>query len=223
MPIIGAGFGIMEPLYTKVLRFIHPLAATHKQLIRNIFFVIELGLVVLLVLGSMQVFSNPPKLLSYLEVARTLGTVAAIFLALAVLPGILGRLRWFTLVRIVLMMFRRHFGIMMYLSGLTHGWFMFFVPTILFGPAPPDIFVFFGTLTILLGFPLFLTSNDWAVALLKNWWYRIHKLVYFMLLLAGLHTMYTSPKVGVLLLSLVALEIISFIAAKKYAHTSPRG
>jgi DMSO/TMAO reductase YedYZ heme-binding membrane subunit len=222
IPFIKDGYAFMEPRYTKILRSIHMFSIQHKQQIISFLFCIEV-LLVLLILGGiiLSPFSDAIFPLLF-EIGLKFGTLAAGFLTLALIPGILGRFRWFIMVRIIMMLFRRHFGILMYLSAVVHSTFVVFLPMIRYGFYPLQLFEVYGLIASLLLLPLYLTSNDVAVQKLKQWWYRIHRLVYIALFFAAMHTWTTSKTVSVLLFVIVFLEAWSFIEKYRYDHSTPR-
>lgn len=176
----------------------------------------------LLVMGAFAVFTHSPAALLVTQVGRKLGTISVLLLALTLLPGILRRLQMFTLARVTLMLFRRHLGILMYLTAVTHGLFVFGLQAMVSGSGPVDPPIIAGILAVLVSFPLLLTSNDTSVRLLKGWWNSLHKLVYVTLFFAALHTLNVSFKSGIFLMTIVFVELLSYIVAWIYDHTFSR-
>ena len=203
----------MEPYYIKISNWMQRFAIKNKAMIIRIFLLVELGLILLMLSGVVMASLVPSYLLTYYMVGKKLGTTAAVLLSLVVLPGIFKRLRWFQSIRITMMLFRRHLGILMYWTAITHGFFIFWLPWIAFGPSPVDLFTAFGLLATTLSLPLLITSNEFSVRLLKRWWSVLHKLVYVVLLFAALHTLKKSFSTGLFLLGLVILEGISYYYA----------
>ncbi len=212
----------MEPLYTRISSLIQKLAIQYKATIVRLLFASEILLAVAiffgLILGTLQPFLQPV----FFTVGRKFGTMTAILLTLTLSAGILGRFRWFTTIRIILMLFRRQFGILTYLSGVFHATFVVLLPMLTHGFRPLLIFEVYGLTALLLMLPLFLTSNDYSVRLLQTGWNTLHKLVYLALFFAALHTVTRSLSVGILLMSLVVLELLSYLAKYIYDHNSTR-
>ena len=212
----------MEPPYTRISSLIQRLAIHYKTAIISLFFAIEISLAVAiffgLILGTLQPSLQP----LFFTVGRTFGKLTAYLLVLTLLPGILGRFRWFTTIRITLMLFRRQFGILTYLSGVVHATFVALLPMLTHGFRPLLIFEVYGLTALLLMLPLFLTSNDYSVRLLQTGWDKLHKLVYLALFFSALHTLTRSLSIGVLLMSVVILEALSYLAKYIYDHDSAR-
>jgi len=129
-----------------------------------------------------SLFSQSSSYLFWYGIAVLSGKTSLIFFVITLTPGIFNRFlirnRLLGLIRI----FRRQFGITMFLLAAFHGIIVSLLPTLLKGPpfqvAP---FQLFGTLSLLLLFFLFVTSNDISEKLLKVWWFRLHRLVYIIM------------------------------------------
>lgn len=212
----------MEPLYTRISSSIQRVAIQHKTAIVHFLFTMEVLFAIAIFFGLMLGTFQPSLQAVFFTVGRKFGTVTAILLALTLSAGILGRFRWFTAIRITLMLFRRHFGILTYVSGVFHATFVVFLPMLTHGFRPLLIFEVYGLTALLLMLPLFLTSNDYSVRLLKFGWNKLHKLVYLALFFAALHTITRSLSIGVLLMSVVILELLSYLAKYIYDHNSAR-
>lgn len=213
----------MEPLYTKISSSIQKTAIQYKAVIIRVLFTTEILLAIAvffgLVLGTLQSSLQP----LFFTVGLQFGKITAFLLALTLSAGILGRFRWFVTMRITLMLFRRHFGILTYISGVFHATFVVLLPMLTYGFRPLLIFEVYGLTALLLILPLFLTSNDYSVRLLQTGWNTLHKLVYLALFFAALHTLFTrSQSTGVLLMSVVILEALSYLAKYIYDHNSAR-
>lgn len=159
----------------------------------------------------------------YYVIGKKLGTITAMLLTLTLLPGILKRLQWFQTIRTTLMVFRRHFGILMYWTAVAHGMGVFGLQAIVASnPVQPNLFIASGSIATFLCFPLLLTSNDIAVRIMKKWWNVLHKLVYLVLVFAAIHTLYTSFAIGFMLVILVIAEGVSYIYAYITHHSARR-
>src|SRR3989344_7598446 len=156
-------------------------------------------------------------------VGKKLGVLSAGMLCITLVPGIIRRFGVLPELRIFLMMFRRHFGILTYLFGVSHSLLVYWLPALRFGFTPILTFQLLGMIALGFGTPLFITSNDFSVRVLQKWWDRVHSLVYLMLFFAALHTLFTSPTIGVALMAVVVLEVISYLVQYSHGHTVPRG
>lgn len=220
----------MEPYYIKISSWMQQYAIKHKATIIRIFLLLEIALILFIAAIVVVAITQTPFPLVLYEVGKKLGTVSAGLLCLVVLPGIFKRLRWFQTIRIMLTLFRRHLGILMYWTALAHGLSMFNVLVLLifaYGyswskPFPFDLFIVFGFLATTLALPLLITSNDFSVRLLKRWWNVLHKLVYLVLLFGALHTLTTSFFTGLVLLGLVSAEVISYTYEYITHHSARR-
>ena len=156
-------------------------------------------------------------------VGKKLGVLSAGMLCLTLVPGIIRRFGILPELRVFLMMFRRHFGILTYLFAVAHSLLTYWLPALRFGFTPILTFQLLGMIALGFGTPLFITSNDFSVRVLQKWWDHVHSLVYLMLFFAALHTLFTSPTTGILLMAVVVLEVISYLVQYSHGHTVPRG
>jgi len=197
-------------------------AIQYKTAIIRVFVLMEIALLVFITSGVYVATSAPSSLLAFALIGKKLGTVSAGLLSLVVLPGIFKRLQWFQSLRVTMMLFRRHIGILMYWTALMHGLTQFGLFSIAYGPLPMNTFVAFGAVATFISLPLLITSNDFSVRLLKKWWNVLHKLVYLVLLFGALHTLTTSFGTGIALLGLVFAEVVSYIYAYHISHSARR-
>lgn len=124
-----------------------------------------------------------------------MGDFAIALLWIVAIPGILKRFRIkgpLQQIQIILMAARRRIGVLMFTFGLMHYvWNRLFL-YIQNGKFPSFdqivLFERFGLLGLILLLPLFLTSNDFALRILKANWQRIHYLIYPAMWFVALHT-----------------------------------
>ncbi|MFS8159386.1 MAG: ferric reductase-like transmembrane domain-containing protein [Candidatus Roizmanbacteria bacterium] len=132
--------------------------------------------------------------------APKMGIVAIVLLWIVVLPGIFKRFRVKGLlqkVQIILMKSRRRIGVSMFLCALIHySWMKLFIYIDYGLPKLSDIPVFelFGLTALLLLLPLFITSNNYSVRLLKSNWDRVHLLIYGAMWFAAFHTSFNDTR-----------------------------
>lgn len=202
---------------------------TRRGLITRIFQVIE----VLSVLGFIYVYYqaiqgfNQIALFMY-ETGLKMGVTAVILYTLTLIPGIITRLQWWPQytqpISGMLLPFRRHLGILMFLIVYIHMNFTTSIPLLIasdFDVSKIQLLFFqqMGYFAWLLLFPLWLTSNDLSQKWLGKWWKRLHRLTYIALFLIFMHLaliqtnwMYLIGVVGI-------LEIASWIVFWKRSWT----
>ncbi|MCR4329006.1 MAG: ferric reductase-like transmembrane domain-containing protein [Candidatus Roizmanbacteria bacterium] len=146
-------------------------------------------------LWVLVLFSIVKPTLPWSELGELMGEAAIGMLVIVTLPGILKRFEVtgvYKQIQLLLMSVRRQTGDLMFTFAVAHAVWVRILLYIRFGlpdPASIPLFQIFGTLTLLLLFPLFLTSNNFSVRLLKKNWQRIHYLVYIAVWFAALHTL----------------------------------
>jgi len=148
-------------------------------------------------------------------VGAAMGNVALIFYCLTLLPGIAKRFGVLPLQRATLMLYRRQFGVLMFLTAYVHGAIISTIPLAMTVGLRPEFFGAHeqvGQLAILVLFPLWLTSNDTSVRVLKQKWQWLHRITYLALFLIFLHVVLVSALPWALLAGTVLLlEIASWI------------
>lgn len=158
------------------------------------------------------------------ETGDKAGTLSALLLLVVIYPGISRRFKLkgiFLDAQIIIQTFRKELGISMYLLGVCHYFLLKVFPATILGfgsVIATRPFEFFGTLTLLLGLPLFLTSSDWTKQVLKKNWTKLHKLVYIMIGLLFFHLFLQSPTE--LSTILVGLGALTETASLVYKHTT---
>jgi sulfoxide reductase heme-binding subunit YedZ len=148
-----------------------------------------------------------------------LGTFSLICYLITLVPGIVTRLQWLPLITqpvgSMLMIFRRHFGILMFISAFVHMSFTTTLPQLVFNnfeisQITLQTYHVMGILGWWILFPLWLTSNDVSVKKLGVWWKRVHMLTYTALFFIFLHVALQLESWAVVLAGVMVLEIISW-------------
>ena len=148
-----------------------------------------------------------------------MGEAAMGMLAIVTLPGILKRFEVtgsYKQLQLLLMSIRRQTGDLMFTLAMAHAVWMRILLYIRFGlPALSSIPLFqvFGTLALFLLFPLFLTSNNFSIRLLKKSWQRVHSLIYVGVWFAAAHALLGEEGKlwGILALCLGLAQIASWL------------
>lgn len=139
------------------------------------------------------ILSIVPSLLPFWSrFGRLMANLSVLAFILSLLPGIFRRLQahgLFQDLQLILMLFRRQFGLAMYLFAFYHYLFSRIFPTLKFNGNLLAIspFELFGFIAFLLTTPLFLTSNDQSQRRLGRRWGQLHRLVYIIIWLIVIH------------------------------------
>lgn len=198
----------------------------NRSMIENTFLLVELLLFGNIVVIYWLLSQQRLELLDVYELGKNFGLVALSWYSLSLTPGMISRFRWppITLVGTMLMLFRRHFGIMMFLSALSHYlfstiYFFWFSGISLFTALAPA--QTFGWLAFLTAIPLWVTSNSLAEKKLGKWWKRIHRLTYVILLLVFTHLFLVMTQWVWLGGVVLFLEIASWAVAWRRSRMQP--
>lgn len=182
--------------------------------------------VALIVLFSLFVTGSPFSSFGILA-----GQISIQLLWVVSTPGILKRFRVTGLlqqVQIVLMKSRRRLGVLTFLLMSAHALWVRLLVDIRSGFADfvPSLSTFerFGLIGLLLLVPLFVTSNNYSVRLLKKNWTRIHALIYISMWAIAIHvSLQDAQEYAIPTFAVAVLQIISWIyfIATKQKNTSP--
>lgn len=156
------------------------IAVANKKLIQSIFLTLFIILFGFAILGFYAIINGLEAQYFFYLFSKPAGQAAVVFFVLTILPGIARRFGIRNDATAILMLFRRQTGILTFLLGLTHYFFIFFAPTIRSGVIPTEV-PLYQTMGVLALYPMALlwaTSNDWAVKKMGKWWGRVHALVY---------------------------------------------
>ncbi len=188
------------------------------QIIR-IFQAVEVMIVLLGIVGTAFILNKHSSESTWYEVGSKMGIASLFMFILTILPGMLRRFDQQKYLRQLLMLFRRHLGIMTYLLAASHS--MLTSVAFRFSSADPSAvpiaqFELFGMIASNLMLLLFFTSNDRSVKWLGAWWKRLHKLVYVIGWLIATHIILQDvalKKLGLLSVIIVCVmvaEMVSF-------------
>jgi len=191
-----------------------------KTLIIKCFLLSFLGLTLLLIIS----YFFPNVLWDWKELGRKTGDLSVIFLSLSLLPGIIKRLglkhpisKFTQPIQIILMTFRRQIGQAMFVFAFAHYAWAKILPALEYqaNPLAINTFELLGSLALFLTIPLFLTSNDISMKLLKKRWNTLHKFSYVVTLFVLLHLSLLGRLEGVTVIAglTLILEIISWTKA----------
>jgi sulfoxide reductase heme-binding subunit YedZ len=161
-------------------------------------------------------YTSTFKLNVPLEIGRFFAQSSVILLSLVLLPGITRRLKKGLIIHRTLMPFRRHIGILMFLTAWSHSSLNHILPRLLIGNlfSLPPLFVIWGMIALSLAVPLFITSNDYSVRLLKRNWARVHKLAYILPIMVLAHIALQQSLLSIVAAVTLVLLIASFFVSK---------
>jgi DMSO/TMAO reductase YedYZ heme-binding membrane subunit len=193
---------------------IHRALVPKKSAIEKAFFTLELGLLAVYIGGGYVIFhSDMETQFKLYEVGTKFGIISLWLFLLTLLPGILTRLRTLTYLVPPLTLFRRHFGITMFLTAFIHFGFTTSLPIIANDVTPElPIAPLFGMAAFWLLFPLWLTSNDFSQNRMGRYWKWLHRVSYLSLLLIFLHVAFFRKAWAIPVFIMLVAEIASWIA-----------
>jgi DMSO/TMAO reductase YedYZ heme-binding membrane subunit len=129
---------------------------------------------------------------SWNDFGKKAANLSLITFWITLVPGILGRMNVgsiFLPIKVILMMFRKEIGILMYLFAIAHYSWSRFLPIFSINGNLFSITYFevFGLIAFVLSFPLFVTSNDFSIAKLGHIWKKLHTMTYVIVWMLFLH------------------------------------
>lgn len=196
--------------------------ALHRRYLEWIFLCLEFAVLLVWFWGGWQLQLQTPVSFLLYELGVKAGEVALVLYLATLLPGIFQRMKWLPLWVALVMPFRRHVGILMFLMACMHYSFVVLLP-IVFGVVAPVVTATtsLGLLALLSLLPLWLTSNDVSKKTLGKWWKRLHRLTYLALLLLFGHVAVQISKWSLPMVLVLVLEIWSWTVVRKKVHTKP--
>lgn len=191
----------------------------NRRLITFIFVAIELLVLALVISTFFLYFSgNGPPLRFLDEVGEKFGTIGFILYIATLLPSLIRKLKLASIQPIgtMLMAFRRHLGILMFVMIFAHQFFMMTLSELVlikfnFSNFSPNLLTHHIAGYIALGilFPLWLTSNDFSVKRMGKWWKFLHRFTYLAMFFIMVHVALVGEPLYVITLSMIGiLEII---------------
>lgn len=223
----------MQETLLNILRKLQVFFATQKPHFLRFFIFIQIGIFTTLITFSILTWNNFSRFGSTM---RELGELAAqasfVTYLLTLIPGILRRLQIYPLytnpIATIFMLFRRQLGITLFFLAFTHNIFSRMLPLIIFYGFGPELtqastFEMMGTLSLIILFPLWLTSNDTSVKILGRNWKKLHAFTYLALFFIFLHVLLQKSNWALPGALFLGLEVLSWIIAwsRKKAPQAP--
>lgn len=186
----------------------------YKKWYIRLFWCVEAVLFILVIFSLIL----PDQYLSWNSYGRLAGKCAVVSFILSIFPGILKRFSVsgaLQKLQVILITYRRQFGIAMYLFALYHFLWLRLMPSLKYhgNLLPQTVYEIIGFTAFLLTTPLFLTSNDFAQNHLGRYWRLLHRLVYIIVWVIFLHLSLLG-RVGwslVLIYAVALLEVFSWL------------
>ncbi len=173
----------------QLLQHINRQIIPHRKAIISLFVAAEWVVVLLTAAGfySIVTGSNETAIVWY-DIGAQAGELALYVFFVTITAGILRRFGLLQPIQQLLMLFRRHLGIMTYLLGVMHWVFVRIAFAAKQGVAPAlATFEIPSFIAMQVMFVMFVTSNDWSVKRLGPWWKRLHALIYIVAWLLFFH------------------------------------
>lgn len=155
------------------------------------------------------------------------GQVAVIVYMLTLIPGIITRMRLnISILRKIngwLVPIRRQLGILTFTLAIVHESFTTLVPQVAVGGRPSFALLephhWAGIAAVSLMFPLWLTSNDYAVRTLGKRWKQLHRLTYLALLAVFTHVALLGTNWAFFVGTFVVLEGVSWVRWYRFSRS----
>lgn len=190
---------------------------TKQKVIITFFQILYVILLTVTFFGVWSLYVVNQFAFTFLDLGKTLGQGAILLYILTLMPGIFRRFRLQHEIVQLLMIFRRHIGILMYLFVFAHMWFLYWVDVVATGnmQIPPPNYIAMGSFAHIILLLLVVTSNDYSTRKFGIWWHRIHNLTYIAVGLIFLHVALQEVSVWAFLMgAATVLVITSHIYAK---------
>lgn len=198
------------PYWAKV----HKLLVQYKKQI-FIMFIIAYIMGISLVSFGFLLYSFVPSIFNIISgFGGEIGTLALLLFLTTLMPGIFKRFRIFPLLSSSIVLFRRNIGILMFITALVHSFYTYTIPAVMtssFGPEFLTSREILGSLSLMILFPVWITSNDFSQRKLGKFWKMLQRLTYFALIAIFLHVSFTDLKWAVITLIVFGMEIASWI------------
>ena len=194
---------------------VYEYVARKSPILIKLFPLVYVGFIVAMIVGAYVNLTHSFLFDIFYKLGKLCGEAALGLLGVVIMPGILGRLKIELKISRVITLFRRQFGITVFLLALAHYLLLRLLPIAagIFPFSLPVGFEVFGSLALFILFALFVTSNNYSMRKLGPWWKRLHRFVYVAVGILVLHTLF--QKVGlwsIFIGTLFVLEIVSWCA-----------
>ncbi len=214
----------MQKTISDILTFLQKQLIPRQRQVNTALFALEIVLLLIWFLALFTALNNPQQVFVVLEIGGKLGTASLLLFSLTLLPGIIMRLKMVPKISLpiatLITPFRRHLGILMFITAFVHMSFSSTLPYIAIQllstgkvvfPPPFRLFEQIALIAWWLLLPVWLTSNDFSKKLLGRKWKTLQRLTYLALWLIFIHVALQKESLAVALLLVGALEIYSWV------------
>lgn len=197
------------------------IAIKNRSKIIFVFKLWYLFLVTLFFIGAWSIYNTDDNFIFFYNLARNLGQTALLVYVLTTIPGITKRFKIQHRLIQLIMLFRRYFGITVFLLAFTHFMWLRGISLLQKGIFSSQLATFelMGASALFLLFWMFLTSNDQSTKFLGPWWKRLHRVTYIIVWFIFLHVALQSKApwmwiIGIDAVAQVASHIYNFLQQK---------
>jgi DMSO/TMAO reductase YedYZ heme-binding membrane subunit len=193
---------------------IHKFLVVNKKIVNFLFSFTTILVGVLIPLGYYLFDTNLELFLVISKVANKFGTIALFLFLGTLIPGILKRFKVLPLFSASIALFRRQMGILMFLVGILHSSYLSTIPAVMTSRVGFEFMQWTdiaGVVTLMILFPVWLTSNDLSMRKFGVFWKTLQRLTYFALISIFLHVAWVATLPAVLTFIVLALELASWI------------
>ncbi|MBP7740945.1 ferric reductase-like transmembrane domain-containing protein [Candidatus Woesebacteria bacterium] len=202
---------------------VHKILIKYKQLILNLF-IVAYVVGYSLISFSFLLYLKFPLIFSIIsDLASSIGTISLILFLTTLMPGIFYRFKIFPLFGASLKLFRRQIGVLMFISALIHSFYLITVPAIMTSQFTLEFLTsreILGSLSLMILFPVWLTSNNFSKAKLGRFWKIVQRLTYLALAVIYFHVAFASEKWALVTMMVFILEISSWVKFKLFDKKS---
>lgn len=205
---------ILQQIEQKLWRPIHILLVQNQVVIKKVFLITYI-LCTLAVLLGFYLFSAFPEIyLFFYKFSGKIGGVSLYLFLLALLPGIFQRFKVLPLWSASIVLFRRQIGILMFFFAIIHSMYIFTIPAIMFGVTGLEqlsLNAITGIATIVILFPVWITSNDISQKKMGKLWKTVQRLTYFAMIAIFFHVALIETFTAFLTGTVFILELASWL------------
>ncbi len=221
----------MQKTISDILTFLQKQLIPRQRQVNTALFALEIVLLLIWFLALFTALNNPQQVFVVLEIGGKLGTASLLLFSLTLLPGIIMRLKMVPKISLpiatLITPFRRHLGILMFITAFVHMSFSSTLPYIAIQlistskvvlPPPFRLFEQIALIGWLLLLPVWLTSNDFSMKKLGKWWKRLQRISYIALWLIFIHVALQTESLALIVLVMGLLEVYSWVVALRQAQ-----
>ncbi|MFZ5437983.1 MAG: ferric reductase-like transmembrane domain-containing protein [Patescibacteria group bacterium] len=203
-------------LFTNPLVWLQKFVATNQKAVIRFSYLLMITLIGLVV----TTYLVKDYRVYWSELGKKAATLSLILFWVTLIPGILKRFQLtgiFMPIRVIIMLFRKEIGILMFLLAFAHYFWSRFLPILVIKGdlLAFSLFEIFGLGALVLAFPMFITSNDLSIQKLGKVWKLIHSATYIIIWLLFLHVVLRNPDIKALITLILGCLTLASLAKEK--------